>query len=90
MYFVLAEHLEGLSDACAAHFEFKVLLFAVEAALDKAAEFYAVFNPDALFVVNFHHDAVVGADGEVGQEIVFTGEPFVDDASHYVYVGHVS
>ena len=58
---ILAQHLERLTYASAAYFELEVFLLAVEVALDEAAQFYAIFNPYALFVVDLHHDAVVGA-----------------------------
>ena len=86
--FVLAQHLEGLSYAGAAHFELKVLLLAVEMALDVAAEFYAVFNLHALFVVYLYHDAVVGTDGEVGQEVVLTLQPLFHQTFYKTFVNH--
>ena len=88
MDFILAEHFEGLSDSGTSHFEFEVFLLAVELAFDEAAEFHAVFNPHAFLMVNFHHDAVVGTDGEVGEEIVFSFEPLVHQISYIILVDH--
>ena len=88
MDFVLLMHLEGLPDARASHFQFKIFFVAVETVLDEAAQCHAVFNPHTVLMVDFHHDAVVGANGEVGQEVVFPFEPRVYQFFYNVLINH--
>ena len=68
---ILSAHAERLSQAGTAHLELVVLVVAVEARLDVAAQVGTVLYPHTVLMVYLHHDAVVGADADVNQEILF-------------------
>ena len=88
--FILAQHFEGLSQSGAAHFELEIGLVAVQSLFDVAGEGHAVVDPHSFGVVDFHDDAVVGRDDQVGQEIVFADEPVGDELFYGFFTDHVS
>lgn len=78
MNFILSEHLERLTNAGTAHFQFEIRFLAIEMSFDKLTQLYTVFNPYAVLVVDFNHNAIVSTDSEVGQKVVLTVQPFVN------------
>ena len=86
--FILAQHFEGLSQAGAAHFEFEIRLVAVQSVFDVARERHTIFDPHPFGVVDFHDDAVIGCDDQVGQEIVFADEPVGDELFYGCFTDH--
>ena len=55
-----------------------------------AGEGHAVVDPHSFGVVDFHDDAVVGRDDQVGQEIVFADEPVGDELFYGFFTDQVS
>lgn len=56
----------------------RIFSIAVKAIFNKAAQGHAVFNPHTILVVNFHYDAVIRRNGQIGQKIILVFQPFVN------------
>ena len=68
--FVLAKHFERLAYSGASHLEFVVFGVAVKVCFDVLAQLHAVVYPHAVLMVYFDYNAVVGADCQVGKEVI--------------------
>ena len=86
--FILAGHLEGLPQSGRPDFEFEICFVAIQTVFYEFGEFYAVVDPYAFGMVNLYGDAIVARYGEVGQEVVFSLEPLVDELSYNVFTDH--
>ena len=69
---VLLQYFEGLPDACRSYFQFIILNVTVKVLINVAAQVDAVVNPDTLFVVNLHYDAVVCTNAQICKKILFS------------------
>jgi hypothetical protein len=89
VYFVLSANAEGLSESGTAYFEFVVFFVSAEARFYVAAQVGTVFYPDAVGVVYFYDDAVIGCDVDVNQEILFAFEPLFYGLLYCAFADHV-
>ena len=86
--FILSVNLERLTYSRAAHFEFVILVIAIEFPFYEAAQIHTVVNPNTVLVVNFHHNAVVIANRKVGKKLLLSFQPFVNYALNFLFVYH--